>query len=321
MIDFFEQLYSVIKNKNRIITQIRFYSLFRISIRLTVNFLLPIYFHITKGNKNYSIGQNNNNGKRYIVSLTSFPARINRVWLVVESILRQTHKPDKLILWLSKEQFDSISILPITLQKQINRGLEIELVEDDIKSHKKYYYAMKKFSNDYIITVDDDVIYGSKLLEYLINQSQLFPNSICCNNAHKVTGNNRNINPYLEWVPIYSYSVPNMYLMPIGIGGVLYPPNSLLVDAFNINLIKDLCPFADDIWLNIMARLNGTYTSKTSYSPTYLPIINFKNTNLHNINVKKGENDIQLNAVRNYYKMHHNIDPFKDILELKADTS
>ena len=55
-----------------------------------------------------------------IVSLTSYPKRIGTVWLTIETLLRQSVKPDEIILWLAQEQFKSIDVLPrelIELQK------------------------------------------------------------------------------------------------------------------------------------------------------------------------------------------------------------
>ena len=42
---------------------------------------------------------------QYIVSLTSFPARINTAHLAINTLLQQTFKPDRIILWLASEQF------------------------------------------------------------------------------------------------------------------------------------------------------------------------------------------------------------------------
>lgn len=53
--------------------------------------------------------------KKIVVSLTSFPARIKKVHIVIESLLNQTIKPDKIILWLSKEQFEHYYVLPSKL--------------------------------------------------------------------------------------------------------------------------------------------------------------------------------------------------------------
>ena len=40
---------------------------------------------------------------RLIVSLTSFPARIKTVHQTINTLLRQTVKPDHIILWLSED--------------------------------------------------------------------------------------------------------------------------------------------------------------------------------------------------------------------------
>ena len=37
-----------------------------------------------------------------IVSLTSYPKRIGTVWLTIETLLRQSVKPDEIILWLAQ---------------------------------------------------------------------------------------------------------------------------------------------------------------------------------------------------------------------------
>lgn len=83
--------------------------------------------------------------KNLIVSLTSFPARIEYVWMVVETIKRQTVLPEKIILWLSVDQFPSMESVPKTLLNEQNEMFEIRMVNDDIRSYKKYYYAMKYF--------------------------------------------------------------------------------------------------------------------------------------------------------------------------------
>lgn len=44
-------------------------------------------------------------GEKIIVSLTSFPARINIVVKTIKTLLTQTLKPDAVILWLAPEQF------------------------------------------------------------------------------------------------------------------------------------------------------------------------------------------------------------------------
>ena len=62
-----------------------------------------------------------------IVSLTSFPARINSVEKTIRTLLTQTLKPDRVILWLAEEQFhNKENDLPRQLLALKNFGLDID---------------------------------------------------------------------------------------------------------------------------------------------------------------------------------------------------
>lgn len=76
------------------------------------------------------------------MSLTSYPKRINVVWITIETLLQQTVKPDEVILWLADSQFKEIEELPEELKVLQKRGLIIRFC-DDLKSHKKYFYTMR----------------------------------------------------------------------------------------------------------------------------------------------------------------------------------
>ena len=62
------------------------------------------------------INKDTNRQDKIIVSLTSFPGRINEVWICVESLMRQTFKPDAIELWLSLRQFPD-RVIPWNLQR------------------------------------------------------------------------------------------------------------------------------------------------------------------------------------------------------------
>ena len=139
MIDFFDSCYKLVQGeKYYVLRKIKFYSVLRFLIRILANFVIPIYCTFTANNKKYILTSQKHRDKRIIISLTSFPARIHRIWLVIESLLRQSYKPDMIILWLSKEQFGSIDSLPSNLLKLRERGLQIILKDSDLRSHKEY---------------------------------------------------------------------------------------------------------------------------------------------------------------------------------------
>lgn len=312
MVNFLDSLYTNIGGNNPLFLKLRIYSILRISVRIFANIIIPILYSFNK--TKYSLNSNSNTANRYIVSLTSFPKRINKLWIVIESILRQTHKPDKIVLWLSKEQFKSYDDLPFSLLEQQNRGLEIHFVDDDIKSHKKYFYSLKLFPYDYLITVDDDIIYPNNLVEQLILLNLDYPNSICCHRAHEILYNNEcnGILSYSLWNELRAFHGPSYDIFFTTGGGTLFPPYSLDAEVFNSDVFKCICLNADDIWLNIMAKIRSTSIVKSNYYSSLLPVINYNDVSLFELNSGSNLNDIQLENVRQYFLNFFKLDPFLD---------
>ena len=70
---------------------------------ITQFWLNGIYRHLLKKGRNKLHPRQS--GEEVIVSLTTFPARISTVWITIETIFRQEVMPDRIVLWLAKEQF------------------------------------------------------------------------------------------------------------------------------------------------------------------------------------------------------------------------
>ena len=73
-------------------------------LKRLLDLFMPRYLKRTAAKAGYGL----NTEKRdelYIVSLTSFPARMEDIWITIETILRQSFKPDKIILWLGQDKF------------------------------------------------------------------------------------------------------------------------------------------------------------------------------------------------------------------------
>ena len=188
--------------------------------------------------------------KRVIISLTSFPARINWVSNTIKSLLIQKYPIEKIILWLSSEEF-TIDTIPQSLKELECELFEIRLVKGNIKSHKKYYYALKEFSDCYVITVDDDHCYSDVLVNNLMRLNEQYPNDVCANVIRIIrTAENNKFAPYKEWTKIAPDKPKESDLfVAIGYGGVLYPPHIMDNMLFDEEKIKEICPFADDLWL------------------------------------------------------------------------
>lgn len=238
----------------------------------------------------------------YIVSLTSFPERINEIWITIETIIRQNFKPDKIILWLAEEQFPD-QILPESLTNLKKRGLTIEFVED-LRSHKKYFYSMLQYPESNIITLDDDQYYPSNLLKNIVDLHQKYPWCITTNRAHKMTFTNNSINPYRKWKHDAIDKLPSMTLVPTGGAGTLYPPGTLHEEVFNKVLFKALCYHADDLWLKVMSIKKGTnVVTNNRYNKDFVTVGKTQKQKLVSHNVINGGNDRQLKNVLNYYRI------------------
>ena len=113
---------------------------------------------------------------KVIVSLTTFPGRINIVYKTISTLLTQTVKPDEVILWLAEEQFPTKE-LPENLTRLQKFGLTIKWCED-IRSFKKLIPTLKENPNDIIITTDDDYYYDKDLIKTLLEEHQKYPDCI-----------------------------------------------------------------------------------------------------------------------------------------------
>ncbi|OTG93176.1 hypothetical protein B9T24_14500 [Acinetobacter sp. ANC 4654] len=262
----------------------------RFTIKIFLNIFIPIYFSISRKESNREVN--------VIVSFTTFPQRIDRAWIIVESMLRQTFKPQRIVLTLSRQQFPYNKNLPkklLNLEKR--KLLEIIWTDDDLRSHKKYYYVMKKYPNDVVITIDDDFIYADDILENLYKFHLKFPNCIITNLALERCGKD-----YNDWKNLLFKEVePTFNIMQFGGSGVLYPASSLHMDAFDKNIIQTCCPLADDIWLNAMAILGSTKIVKTNYRIYPIPLIFRDNFELYELNVLDNKNNKQIIALEEKY--------------------
>lgn len=254
-----------------------------------------------------SLGVNNTEERlpRVIVSLTSFPGRIETIWICLESLLRQTYKPDKLILWLADSQFPDRKI-PDSLCRLQDKGLTIEW-RDNLRAHTKYHYAMQEYPDDIIITVDDDSYYPPTLIENLIKMHNQYPGYICSNRCHLMKYyKSGELKPYRKWLHNFSPNgtIESDSLFFTGVGGVLYPPHCMPTILFNFDVVKDICLFADDVWLNFCARKKGTrIVTDGVFNKDFICICDSQNEKLVNVNVISEGNDKQIKAVREYLKM------------------
>ena len=230
---------------------------------------------------------------KIILSLTTFPDRINSVSKTIKTLLNQTLKPDKVILWLASEQFPKKEQeLPGDLLELKNFGLDIKWCED-IKSYKKLIPSLIEFPNDIIITFDDDIYYPFDTVEKLYNSYLKNPDCIHTNRAKRFYIKNNTIcakkMSEVYWTKYQDISYKNAQT---GCGGVLYPPKSLNPNVLNKQEFMSLIPTHDDIWFWLNAILNNTKIKVvSSYDISLITIEDTQKYGLSKINNKnKGLN-------------------------------
>lgn len=308
LIDFFDKMRFWGADRNRILQKLQVYGAINKFVEISANIVLPVYFDLTKHKPQYRISYNPTRENRIIVSLTSFPKRLPTIHLVIESILRQTVKPDKIILYLTASQVPDISSLPDKLLALRNRGLEIVLCPDEIRSHTKYYYAFRSYPEDIVITVDDDLYYRSDLIENLLQCHNDNPGCVIANWVKQIIpGKTR----YQEWPDPKPMPFSSKNNLILGVGSVLYPPHSVHEDIFNVENIKNLSLTADDVWISAMLLKKGTTVYYTAYRYNYLPVKIKNNETLISGNYVRNQQCVD--AINNYYCSKGEESPFIDI--------
>lgn len=197
---------------------------------------------------------------KVIISLTSFPARIGSVDLVIRSLLAQTVKPWKIILWLTHQEFpEGERSLPEYLLA-LTRGtnFEIDWSNENYRPYNKLVHALRKYPDCAIVTVDDDILYPPDLLERLSLAWHENPNAVNSLRAHIITSRSGRIAHYREWIMDAGLEGVSNDFFLTGVGGVLYPPGCLDTRATDMSLAHQITPKNDDIWFWAMAILKGT---------------------------------------------------------------
>lgn len=237
------------------------------------------------------------------VSLTSFPARIESVGYAIVSLFHQSMKPDRIVLWLAESQFPEKK-MPDLLNRLQEKGLEICFCED-LRSHKKYYYALQEQKeNELIITYDDDLIYPEHSIECLYKKHLQFPDCIVCNRAQACEFEGNILLPYNTWKVNSPIGVkePSSRLFPSTGGGTLYPYGTVNREAFCVESMKAYAWSADDLWMRFMSALNDTKIIKAKrFHKTFSVLENSQVESLQVENCIGGENDRAIKRLSEKY--------------------
>lgn len=195
-----------------------------------------------------------------IISLTSYPARIYGVYDVLSSLLNQSVDKNEyhIVFTLAEPEFpNKEKDLPENLVNLINDN-DIEMIwyPRNIRSHKKLIPALKKYPDNPILIIDDDVVRKDGWLEMFINDHKKYPNDIIGGSFAYYFDKDfkwkRFIGKKRKQVNTAN-DVPGILLRNArpanGLGGVLYPPHTFTDPRFfDEDLMMKISPTSDESW-------------------------------------------------------------------------
>lgn len=291
-------------------SKIRIFRAFHFVLYLIISYLENVLINITP-NSAIRKSAPSCGTKKVIASLTSFPARIQSVHKAIKSILLQTTRPQKVVLWLADEQFREQE-LPSQLLKLCKYGLEIKYC-NDLRSHKKYYYALQdQAENELVITFDDDIIYHPNTIRRLLEAHNLYPKDIVCSAAHSITlDESGKVNPYNLWGSVSNNNQSTKLISPLTGSGCLYPAKVMPPETFIEDDIRELAFSADDLWIAFMARLSNTQIRTVNkVARTFSVVTSSQSVHLAQVNCIGDGNDQTIRNIIQKYpviltKLHH----------------
>jgi hypothetical protein len=233
--------------------------------------------------------------RELIVSLTSYPKRFPTLHLTLRSLLTQSVRPDRVILWLAEADRHA---LPATVEKLQQDSLEIRYC-DDLLSFKKIIPTLSSYPEADIVTVDDDVYCWPDWLRELIVAAERFPGNAVTHRLHRIIVDEQGIRPYHDWLKNIEDQTEDPHNFATGGLGAFYPAGCFHPEVLNRVAFMQLCPKADDVWLYWMVRRNGRFEMHTGTRHGLVNWLGSQGVSLWEQN--KNENDIQINAMIKAY--------------------
>jgi len=194
----------------------------------------------------------------FVVSIASYPKRDPFLPAVFQALSRQTIVPRKWILVLSEEDYLDEG-LPVHLKALENRGVEILWVENNPYAVKKLVPTLEKYPDFDVVTFDDELIYGEKVIERLVIAAAQYPNAIIGHVGKELWRRNGELGMYNRSRHDATINTHSNQVYFLGGSGTYYPKYSLDSRVTDINAIDQIVPGrGSDIWFWAAAVAKGT---------------------------------------------------------------
>ena len=231
-----------------------------------------------------------------IVNITTWKKREHCLYKMLSNLKKQTLKANKIILWLSEEEYDKTK-LSLNIQKCVNDNLitDIQWVKKNTKGHKRYE-CFKYYNDCYNILLDDDILYKPTFIKELINESKKNQNCITVYSSYGVEYSGVHI------TRTQYYKEPSHKNNFIA-GRCCFPPYIFPLDAYNDEELRNEYVInCDESWyrpffIKHNIKINVIHQWDNTHYPT---IDDSQNDCLWNINGRVYDNGIR-EKERNFY--------------------
>jgi len=235
----------------------------------------------------------------HVVSMTSWRPRLPDLPLVLLSLLRQSHRPSSIRVWLAPSDYALMD--PLVMERFAAHGVRFETC-DDLGPHKKWLPMIESGGRDPFVICDDDILYPQDWLERLTLEDRR--DAYVGVRCHEIHYNSIGIPlSYEKWMRDVNWQPePSHKIFITGCGGAIIHPERIRGEFRDRGAILEKCPRADDIWLKAAHAADGIPCYKTRFSFPCLDIPGSFETSLLQTNVDAGGNDRQLLMVQDLLK-------------------
>ena len=232
-----------------------------------------------------------------IVSLTSHGSRIFKCARTIFSIVRNTVAV-KIVLTVYEKDLAYVKCSNDLMTLIDNGVVDLIVAPLDLGPHLKYYYAMEKYKNAIVVTVDDDILYDTRMVETLLYYHRQYSDCVISNRCHHINSLN-----YNYWEKCIGEQKPSHYNFATGVGGVLYFPGCFELSKYDCAEMLKI-KYADDIYLKVLELRNNVKV----FNANNLKYLAFRDkvierTALYKSNVNNNRNNSYLDMFKNDFDL------------------
>lgn len=235
-----------------------------------------------------------------VVSVTSHDFRVEEMYGTIYSILNGSCQRVKIVLTLYK---DDLPLLKGDMKRLVKAGVvELIVADKDLGPHLKYFYAMQRYRELPVITIDDDVLYPRGMVQSLLDDYSQYPDTVIGRRCYELRETGGQLVPYSELLCTLSQlTAPSHRNFATGIGGVLYPPDAFKLCEDNIREILEM-KYDDDFYLKALEVRMGIRVLAEEHSRSRLFVCNKMDGHTQSIGLWETRNKAKSDENMKFYE-------------------